>query len=147
LPRRRPPTVHRSAGSFARACAALIDLAILLALDAGVLYFTLRVCRLSFAEVTVLPLAPLIAFFLLINGGYFVGFTASGGQTIGKMAASIKVIAEDGLEVVPSQALVRAMGYLVSLLSAGIGFVPGLVGPSRRALHDRLANTRVVRLR
>jgi uncharacterized RDD family membrane protein YckC len=107
----------------------------------------LRVCRLGFAEIMILPLAPLIAFFLLVNGGYLVAFTASGGQTIGKMATSIKVIAEDGLEVMPSQALVRVGGYLASLLPAGLGFVPGLVGPSRRALHDRLANTRVVRLR
>jgi uncharacterized RDD family membrane protein YckC len=145
--RGRPSSGGRAAGSIARAIAALIDLVILLSLDAGVLYFTLRVCRLSFGEIGVVPLAPLIAFFLLVNGGYLVGFTAWGGQTIGKMAASIKVIAEDGLEVVPSQALVRAFGYFASLLPAGLGFVPGLVGPSRRALHDRLANTRVVRLR
>lgn len=134
------------AGSLARAIAGLLDAIILIGLDAGVLYFTLRVCRLSFAETTVLPLAPLIAFFLLLDGGYLVAFTAVGGQTIGKMAASLKVISEDGDRVVAGQAVVRAVGYLMSLLPAGLGFVPGLFGPSRRALHDRLANTRVVRL-
>jgi uncharacterized RDD family membrane protein YckC len=43
------------------------------------------------------------------------------------------------------QAVVRAAAYLVSLLPAGLGFVPALVGRERRALHDRLADTRVVR--
>jgi uncharacterized RDD family membrane protein YckC len=111
-----------------------------------VLYFTLRVCRLSFADIILLPLAPLIAFFLLLDGGYLVAFTAVGGQTIGKMAASIKVVSEEGDRVVPGQAMVRAIGYFASALPAGLGFVPGLFGPTRRALHDRLANTRVVRL-
>ncbi len=124
--------------------AGLLDAAILLGLDAGVLYFTLRLCRLSFADTIALPLAPLIAFFVLLDGGYLVAFTSVGGQTIGKMAASLKVVSDDGDRVRPGQAVVRALGYLLSLLPAGLGFVPGLFGPSRRALHDRLANTRVI---
>ena len=65
--------------------------------------------------------------------------------TIGKMAASLKVVGEDGTRVLPGQAAMRSVGYVVSLLPAGLGFVPGFFGPSRRALHDRLANTRVIR--
>ena len=146
LARARGAAPARPAGSVARAIAGLLDGMILLGLDAGVLYFTLRVCRLSFADILVVPLAPLIAFFLVLNGGYLVAFTAFGGQTIGKMAARLKVISEEGGHVVPGQAVVRAIGYLASLLPAGLGFIPGLFGPSRRALHDRLANTRVVRV-
>jgi uncharacterized RDD family membrane protein YckC len=41
--------------------------------------------------------------------------------------------------------VVRAAGYLVSALPAGLGFVPAFVGRDRRALHDRLADTRVVK--
>ncbi len=145
-PRSATSARHRNAGSVARAIAAVIDAVILLGLDAGVLYFTLRVCRLSFADITTLPLAPLIAFFLLVDGGYLVAFTAVGGQTIGKMATSLKVVSEDGERVAPGQAAVRALGYVASAIPAGLGFVPGLVGPTRRALHDRLANTRVVRI-
>jgi len=142
----RSTPADQPAGSAARAIAGLLDAAILLGLDVGVLYFTLRVCRLSFSDATILPIAPLVAFFLLLDGGYLVAFTAFGGQTIGKMATSLKVIGEDGARVVPGQALVRALGYVASVLPAGLGFVPGLCGPSRRALHDRLANTRVVRV-
>jgi uncharacterized RDD family membrane protein YckC len=136
----------RPGGSVARAIAGLLDVTILLALDLAVLYFTLRVCRLSFADMAVVPVAPLVAFFLLLDGAYLVAFTAVGGQTIGKMAASLKVVADDGSRVLPGQAAMRAVGYLASVLPAGLGFVPGLFGPTRRALHDRLANTRVVRV-
>ncbi len=134
----------RPGGSLARAIAGALDLSILLGLDAAVLYFTLRVCRLSFGDATILPIAPLVAFFLMLDGAYLVAFTAVGGQTIGKMAASLRVVGEDGTRVLPAQAAVRAAGYIASMLPAGLGFVPGFFGPSRRALHDRLANTRVV---
>ncbi len=148
IPLARSATVAagRPAGSIARAIAGLLDAAILIGLDAGVVYFTLRICRLSFADATLLPIAPLVAFFLLLDGGYLVAFTAVGGQTIGKMATSLKVVSEDGGHVASGQALVRTVGYFVSVLPAGLGFVPGFFGPSRRALHDHLANTRVVRL-
>jgi len=149
-PAARAPTPRsitgRVGGPVARAIAGLLDLSILLGLDGAVLYFTLRVCRLSFADAAILPIAPLVAFFLLLDGAYLVAFTAVGGQTIGKMAASLKVVGEDGTRVLPSQAAMRAVGYLASVLPAGLGFVPGFFGPSRRALHDRLANTWVVRV-
>jgi uncharacterized RDD family membrane protein YckC len=149
-PAPRTPTPRsitgRPGGPVARAIAALLDLSILLGLDAAVLYFTLRVCRLSFSDVAILPIAPLVAFFLLLDGAYLVAFTAAGGQTIGKMAASLKVVGADGTSVLPGQAAMRAVGYVASVLPAGLGFVPGFFGPSRRALHDRLANTWVVRV-
>ncbi|PYR71610.1 MAG: hypothetical protein DMF86_25540 [Acidobacteria bacterium] len=43
------------------------------------------------------------------------------------------------------QAVVRAAAYLVSAIPAGLGFVPAFFGRERRALHDRLADTRVVK--
>ena len=39
-----------------------------------------------------LPAVPMLAFLMLLCGGYFVLFTAAGGQTIGKMAAHIRVV-------------------------------------------------------
>jgi uncharacterized RDD family membrane protein YckC len=43
------------------------------------------------------------------------------------------------------QSVVRAAGYLVSALPVGLGFLPAFFGQDRRALHDRLADTRVVK--
>ncbi len=129
--------------------AALIDALILGSIDATVLYFTLKICELPLAEISALPLAPFSAFLLLMNGAYLSTFVAAGGQTIGKMATGIRVVRghpdEDGRErVTLGHAIVRAAGYLVSALPAGLGFVPALFG-DRRALHDRLADTRVVK--
>ena len=96
-----------------------------------------------------LPLAPLIAFLLLLCGGYFVLFTAAGGQTIGKMATRIRVVPEASVGGGPSKvsfsaALVRACACLGSVLALGAGFVPVLLSADRRAFHDRVAETRVV---
>ena len=43
-------------------------------------------------------------------------------------------------------AVLRALGCLVSVASFGLGFLPALVAEGGRAIEDRLADTRVVRL-
>jgi len=128
-----------------RMLAALLDGALLLSLDAAVLYFTLRLCNLTASEVFELPAFPLLAFFILLNGGYLVAFTAVGGQSIGKMALGIKVVSDEDQPVPFGRATVRTLAYLASALPLGAGFLPGVLGSDRLALHDRLAHTRVVR--
>jgi uncharacterized RDD family membrane protein YckC len=130
----------------ARALAAVLDYAILGAIDALVLYFTLRLAGLTMAEWQAIPALPMIAFLLLLKVAYFTAFTTIGGQTIGKMAAGIRVVSDEDDFVDPTRAVRRALAGVVSLLTLGIGFVPGLFGADRRALHDRLAHTRVVAL-
>lgn len=139
-----------SAGVIPRLLAASVDGVILGSIAAIVVYFTLKVCGLRFDELRIVPPVPLAAFLLLVGGGYFVLFTAAGGQTIGKMAARIKVVParNDGpwKDRVPlGHAVLRAAGYLVSVLPAGVGLLPALFGADRRAVHDRLADTRVVK--
>ena len=115
-----------------------------------VLYFTLKVCDLTFADVLLLPAVPLMLFLLLLDGGYLSTFVAAGGQTIGKMATGIRVVSADPAaprseRVTFGHALVRAVAYLISLAPAGLGFLPVFFGRERRGLHDRLADTRVIR--
>jgi uncharacterized RDD family membrane protein YckC len=133
------------AAPFRRIVAAVVDLALICALDALVLYFTLRLLGLGTAQLLALPLLPLVAFLLLLNGGYFIAFTAVGGQSIGKMAVGIKVISQEESGVPIGRATIRTLAYVVSALPLGAGFVPGVLGADRLALHDRLAHTRVVR--
>lgn len=128
-----------------RILAALLDFSLLFALDAAVMYLTLRLCGLTLAGILKLPPVPLAAFFMLLNGGYFIAFTAVGGQSIGKMALGIKVIGREDGSVPIGQATLRTLAYLASALPLGAGFLPGVLGASRLALHDRLAHTRVVR--
>jgi uncharacterized RDD family membrane protein YckC len=145
-------TSDRTAGLVRRCIAAFIDLLILVPLDAAVIYFSLRLCGLTTADIRLLPPLPLGAFLLLLNGGYLVMFIAAGGQTIGKMATGVRVVpvADPDSDAAPrrvpfGQAIVRAAAFLVSVLPAGLGLIPALVSADRRTLHDRLSDTRVVR--
>jgi uncharacterized RDD family membrane protein YckC len=139
----------------ARLLAGILDLVVLGAINGAVLYFTLLVVELPLARIWSLPLVPLGVFLLLLNGGYLAIFTTAGGQTVGKMLTGIKVVASHttgdleadaaGLRVSVGAAVLRATACLVSLLPAGLGFAAILFASDRRALHDRLAETRVVK--
>lgn len=128
-----------------RLVAAAIDHALLLAIDAAVLYFTARMAGLTESELRLLPSVPMVLFLGLLKVSYFSAFTAIGGQTIGKMAVGIKVIAESGT-IDGAVAIRRTLATVLSLLPVGLGFLPALIGSDRRALHDRLTGTRVVGL-
>jgi uncharacterized RDD family membrane protein YckC len=139
-----------SASLFARIGAAFIDAVVIVGIDVGVIYMTLRLCGLTLAELRTLPPVPLGAFLFLLAGGYIICFTVAGGQTIGKMATRIRVVPVPERDwgngrVALGTAVLRAVGCLVSLLTAGLGYLPALVSHDHRALHDRLADTRVVR--
>ncbi len=139
-------TAAEPAGLGGRLFAGLADAAILLGLCGTVLYITLRLCGLRLDQLRSLPAAPLGGFLLLLVGGYFVLLTAADGQTLGKMAAGIRVVPMRAADRVSlGDAAMRAAGYLVSVLPAGLGLIPAIIHADRRALHDRLADTRVVK--
>jgi uncharacterized RDD family membrane protein YckC len=131
-------------GPARRLIAAGIDQFILLSIDAIVVYFTFQIAGLPFSSWQAMPILPLALFLLLVKGSYFCVFTALGGQTVGKMATGIRVVAEDNRDVEPARALQRTLAALASVATVGIGFAPVLFAGDRRALHDRLAGTRVV---
>jgi len=133
------------AGVGVRLGAAVIDWVMLLALDAAVVYFTLRASRLATSELSMLPLAPLFVFLLLLNGGYLALFTAASGQTIGKMAFGLKVVSGSDEPMTTGRALLRVVVLLIGAAAAGLGLLPATFDGARRGLHDRLADTRVVR--
>lgn len=135
----------QAGGAFRRLAAAVIDYAILLSIDAVVVYFTLRMLSAELDAWTILPKVPLVLFLALIKVGYFGMFTAMGGQTIGKMATRLRVVSEDGHNLGAAQSMTRTLAGALTALTFGLGFLPAL-GGEHRALHDRLARTRVVSL-
>jgi uncharacterized RDD family membrane protein YckC len=130
-----------------RLFAAIVDALIVGTVCAVVLYLTLQVSGLGTSQILLIPLAPFASFLLLIAGGYFTLFVAANGQTIGKMAAGVKVVPADSTaaRVSLGHSVVRAAAYIVSALPAGLGFLTALFTDDRRAFHDRLAATRVVK--
>jgi uncharacterized RDD family membrane protein YckC len=128
-----------------RVAAALTDHAILFGIDLIVLYSTLRMAGLAMDDWRLLPPVPMLGFLVLLKLSYFGAFTAACGQTIGKMAARIRVVADDA-PLDPARAVRRTLMSAVSLLAFGAGFIPALLDPDHRALHDRMARTRVVEL-
>ena len=90
------------------------------------------------ASVTLLPLA------LLLGVLYHVYFWSVKGATPGKELLDLRVVTETGACPIPlASALRRALGYLLSAASLGLGFLMVLFGG--RGLHDRIAGTRVVK--
>jgi len=84
---------------------------------------------------------------LLIAGSYFTLVpVACGGQTLGKMAAGMKIIREDGSPLTHGRACARWASYLLSSVTLCLGFVCAAFTPHKRALHDYIADTRVVRV-
>ncbi len=68
------------------------------------------------------------------------------GQTLGKMAAHVKVVSAEGGEITPGQAWTRAAMKMILGLCFGLTFIVAFFSPERLTLHDRIAKTKVVRL-
>lgn len=66
------------------------------------------------------------------------------GATLGKMAVGIKVVRTDGSGVGWGTSIGRYFMKLVSGLILGIGYIMAGFDDEKRALHDRVCDTRVV---
>jgi uncharacterized RDD family membrane protein YckC len=69
------------------------------------------------------------------------------GRTLGKWLTGIRVVSLAHERISFWHSLERALGYGASLLEAGSGFFQYLVNANRQTVHDRIAETIVVRLR
>lgn len=83
---------------------------------------------------------------LIVCTLYSVILWASTGQTVGKMTMGIKVIRTDSSPVDLHTAFIRYLGCLLSVATLGIGFIILAFDSHKQALHDRIADTYVVKL-
>lgn len=74
--------------------------------------------------------------------GFFVGKFAA---TPGKMACGLKVVTPDGGPVSYGRAFGRAGAEVLNGFTCTIGYIIAAFDKEKRALHDHIANTRVVR--
>ena len=85
------------------------------------------------------------ALFLMIYFLYSIFFLMTNGQTIGMMAAELRVTAMNGNPLSMSQVVRRNAMFLISLFGLGIGLVTGLFSRECLCLHDRLSGTYMIR--
>lgn len=81
---------------------------------------------------------------VIVVCGYFLFFFTVTGQTIGKRALGLRVVAADGGKLPLRRAALRLAGYVLSALPFYYGFLAMLFDKRRRTWHDRLARTLVV---
>lgn len=68
------------------------------------------------------------------------------GTTIGGSIVGLKLVRTDGRPIDWATAIVRALGCLLSLAIAGLGFLWIVFDGERQAWHDKIAGTAVVRV-
>lgn len=139
------PATSAPVSAGLRLAAAFIDASVLGAIAATTVAFTLRLVELPLAEAMTLPVVPMVAFFAMIGLGYELMFTAANGQTIGKMLMGLRVVSDDAGAPADRVTLRQATIRAVSMLPLGAGLLAALAGQGR-AVHDRVAHTRVVRV-
>jgi len=72
-------------------------------------------------------------------------FPALSGQTLGMMIAGIRIVRSDGNDASVGRIVLRnTVGYVLTLLTGGIGFLLAAFTPRGRALHDYLGGTLVI---
>ncbi len=82
----------------------------------------------------------------VMAAAYFTALHAGPGQTIGKAIVGIRVRSTDDAAIGVGRSLTRTLGYVASSACFGLGFLLIALTPSKRALHDRLAGTCVLRV-
>lgn len=130
------PTQAAGIGGFwARWVAALLDILIFAVLGLGI------IAGLG----TIAPLQLILGLSWGSTAVLLFLFWLWGGATPGKMLMRLKVVpVQGGPDLTGKRVLMRMLGYLVSMLTIGIGFVPIAFDSESRSLADRMAGTVVV---
>jgi uncharacterized RDD family membrane protein YckC len=90
--------------------------------------------------------ASLAGIVLVIMFVYLTASVALTGRTWGMALVSLRAVDErNGLIPTAGQCARRALIYMLSLATLGVGLLPALFGSEGRAAHDRLSGTSVVR--
>jgi len=139
-----PAPLERPAFARERAAAAGLDFVLLSGTAAIILYFAGRAARVPVAGLR--PAWPWLLGYLALLGLVYSGyFTGTIGQTLGKMVTGLRVVDRAGRPPGFLRAFVRGGLGAVGVALLGLGLLPMLFDPARRALHDRLFRMRVVR--
>ena len=82
----------------------------------------------------------------VVTGVYLVACWVKTGQTLAAQAWKIKLVNADKTPLACKTALIRYVLATVSLFCFGLGFLWAVVDKEHLFLHDRLANTRLIKM-
>lgn len=82
---------------------------------------------------------------MILGAGYVIFFTGKYGATPGKMVCRIEIIRADGERIGYGRAIGRYFAELLSGFTLLIGYLMAAFDAEKRALHDRICDTRVVK--
>ena len=94
---------------------------------------------------------PMAALVLLYGMGFIVDmlyrtiFVGAYGATPGKMAVKARVVNADGSKVSYAKAFARSLAEYLSIVTLFIGYILAAFDSEKRALHDRVCGTRVIK--
>jgi uncharacterized RDD family membrane protein YckC len=136
--------VERPAQALERAQAAAVDAVLLAGLFSVVVYFASRSAHVSIDGLR--PSWPYLgAYLCFLALVYAVYFTGTTGQTLGKIVYGLRVVDTAGRPPGYLRAAGRAALGALGVGLAGLGLLPVIFDPARRAFHDRVLHTRVIR--
>ncbi len=84
---------------------------------------------------------------LLVYAGYVLWMHGRWGQTLGKIATGVRVVKVNGEPIGYGRALGRLLALILDFVTLGIGYLMAGVRSDKRALHDLVAGTRVIKVR
>jgi uncharacterized RDD family membrane protein YckC len=134
------------AGFWIRFVAALLDGIILFVASVVVQLAFAPMLRSRRLEVALMALGAVYLIDLAIGAAYEGVFVSRFGATPGKMALDLKVVRPDGGPISLGRAVGRYFAKIVSWIILGIGYIMAGFDSQKRALHDMLCDTRVIRV-
>ena len=84
---------------------------------------------------------------IAIAVAYEVYFVSTRGGTLGKLALGLRIIRADGSPVPVGLAVGRYFAQWISAIILMIGYIMAAFDDQKRALHDRICETRVIHVR
>ena len=83
---------------------------------------------------------------LVLPAAAVIAFWVYRGATPGKMAISARIVdADTGAPLTASQSVIRYLGYFVSLIPFGLGYLWIAFDRRKQGWHDKMANSVVIR--
>jgi len=138
-----PANVLNYAGFWVRVGAKFVDGIILQVVNLA-LGFCVGLAMGSMGGAKSAPIAAGVIGFLF-GISYITFFNGRFGATPGKMALKLKIVRPNGEAISYARALGRYFGEMLSTMTLFIGFMMAGWDEQKRALHDRVCDTRVIR--